>query len=216
MAEKTDYAQIIESRRYPGKELMSSARFLVILFAIFALFIFIFTNVLIGVQVNGSSMEPTLYGGKMTASGRYYGGDYLFVNALATPDYGDIIVFHATSEISDNSELIKRVIGLPGDTIYAENGVLYRKHAGESDYRKVEEPYLGEAWTQTLEEYTVPEGEVYVLGDHRSVSRDSREFGSIPLKSVVGVVMGWSLRHKDVLTEIFEVLHRIRGWFEIG
>ena len=221
MSERTNYKELIEARRYPQRETMSTMRFFAVLLAVFAVFIFVFTNVLIGVQVNGSSMEPTLYGGVMGSDGKYHGGDYLFVNTLDTPAHGDIIVFHATPEISNNSELIKRVIGLPGDTIYAQSGVLYRKNAGEDRFSVVEEPYLGEVWTETLpkagahEEYivdgtiVVPEGMVYVMGDHRSVSSDSRSFGPIPMRSIVGVVTGWSLKHKKILTTVF-------GFFQFG
>lgn len=221
MSERTNYKELIENRRYPQRETMSTVRFFAALLAVFAIFIFVFTNVLIGVQVNGSSMEPTLYGGVLGSDGKYHGGDYLFVNTLDRPEHGDIIVFHATPSISNNSELIKRVIGLPGDTIKAQNGVLYRKNAGEESFEVVEEPYLGEVWTQTLpapgeQEYyivdgciVVPEGMVYVMGDHRSVSSDSRSFGPIPMSSIVGVVTDWSLKHKKILTAVF-------GFFQFG
>ncbi len=225
MSERINYEEVIESRRYPERETLSTLRFFAVLLAVFAAFIFVFTHVLIGVQVSGSSMEPTLYGGKPNGDGTYSGGDYLFVNTLDRIDYGDIIVFHATPDISDNSELIKRVIGLPGDSVYAVNGVLYRIRAGSSSPEIVEEPYLGEAWTETFPsagdtrdyvhdgKVVVPEGMVFVLGDHRSVSKDSRSFGPIPLDNVVGVVTGWSLKHRKSLATIFGFFGFIREIF---
>lgn len=157
----------------------------------------------------------------MGSDGKYHGGDYLFVNTLDRPDHGDIIVFHATPNISNNSELIKRVIGLPGDAIRAQNGVLYRKNAGADSFEVVEEPYLGEVWTETFPSpgekrgyivdgcIVVPAGMVFVMGDHRSVSSDSRSFGPIPMDSIVGVVTGWSLKNKKILTAVF-------GFFQFG
>ena len=163
-------------------------------------------------SVSGSSMEPTLHH-----------GDQLIMDKLtyhfSEPERFDIIVFPFQYE--DNTYYVKRVIGLPGDTIKAQNGVLYRKNAGEESFEIVEEPYLGEIWTQTLpapgeQEYyivdgciVVPEGMVYVMGDHRSVSSDSRSFGPIPMSSIVGVVTDWSLKHKKILTAVF-------GFFQFG
>ena len=101
--------------------------------------------------------------------------------------------------------IIKRVIGLPGDTVKAENGVLYRKESGESDFAVVEEAYLGEEWTGDIQPTTVAEGNIYVLGDHRSVSLDSRELGQLKLADVMGVVTGWSLACKGFLTGLFGI-----------
>lgn len=196
------------NRRYPKRETRSMLRFFAVLIAVFALFIFIFTNVIIGVQVNGSSMYPTLYGGVLTSDGTYKGGDHLFVCAWDTPERGDIVVFHHPK--GTGTELIKRVIALPGDTIYADYGVLYRKQEGETQFTVVSEPYLGEVWNRDshIEEVTVPEGMLYVMGDNRNNSEDSRRFGFVPQKNVIGVVTDWSLRWKDILSSIFGFFNR--------
>ncbi|GGF15806.1 signal peptidase I [Halobacillus andaensis] len=134
--------------------------------------------------VDGESMEPTLYDGNL-----------LMVNKIAYDirdiDRTDVIVFHANPE----EDYVKRVIGLPGDEISFENDILYIN--GEA----VAEPYLdqlrpndGEVFTEdfTLEEVTgetvVPEGELFVMGDNRRDSLDSRSFGFVSIEQIVGEV----------------------------
>ncbi|WP_419465884.1 signal peptidase I [Bacillus spongiae] len=135
------------------------------------------------IVVDGSSMVPTLQSGERMIMNKI---SYHFKE----PDRFDIIVFHAPG----NKDYIKRVIGLPGDEIKYQNDVLYIN--GEA----YEEPYLdeykamfeGNNYTEdfTLEgvmsENTVPEGHVFVLGDNRPVSQDSRTIGPIKMEDVVG------------------------------
>ena len=199
MEEQNKFGELLEERRNPHKEFLSTLRFFVVLLAIFLCFTILFTQIFIGVQVVGSSMEPTLYE-----------GDYLFINATVSPEHGDIVVIEANERdsVHDQTEhkwIIKRVIGLPGDTIYAEDGELYRKEAGEDSFEKVEEPYLGEDWSENnnIAEQTIGEGKVFVLGDHRSVSLDSRTLGQLELANVMGVVTDWSLAQKEFLTGLF-------------
>ncbi len=196
------------NRRFPELEFHSMLRFFAVLIGVFAIFVFVFTNVIIGVQVNGASMYPTLYGGELTADGTYKGGDRLFVCAWDTPQRGDIVVFHHPA--GKNTELIKRVIALPGDTIYADYGVLYRKEAGETEFSVVSEPYLGEVWVRDVHipETTVPEGMLFVMGDNRNNSEDSRKFGFVPQENVIGVVTGWSLRWKEIISTVFGFFSR--------
>ncbi|WNF35478.1 signal peptidase I [Bacillaceae bacterium IKA-2] len=139
------------------------------------------------IVVDGESMMPTLQN-----------SDRLIVNkigyTISKPERFDIIVFHATSE----KDYIKRVIGLPGDSIAYENDELYLNG------QLVEELYLAEYQTEyqkdayslpftgdfTLEDFTgidvVPEGHLFVLGDNRQHSKDSRHIGFISYDSVVG------------------------------
>lgn len=135
------------------------------------------------ILVDGDSMMPTLND-----------RDKLIVNKIGykigAPDRFDIVVFHATSE----KDYIKRVIGLPGDSITYDDDVLYIN--GEA----IDEPYLQEYKNSathlpltenfTLNEVTgydvVPENHIFVLGDNRQYSRDSRHIGVIPYNEVVG------------------------------
>lgn len=196
---ETCYAELMEERRDPNRASVAMLRFLCILLFAFCVLLFLFTQVLVGVQVCGESMSPTLYGGELASDGTYRGGDYLFVFTFASPDYGDIVVFHSDEE---NEELIKRVIGLPGDTISAQGGVLYRTSA-DGETVTVEEPYIADGWRGNIRPYTVPEGCLYVLGDNRNNSLDSRSFGAIEEESVLGVATGWSLACKEFLSDLF-------------
>lgn len=135
--------------------------------------------------VDGKSMEPTLSDGNLLMVNKVL-YDWQDVN------HGDVIVFHA----NENEDYVKRVIGLPGDTIEYKNDTLYLNG------KKVEEPYLdpyrkndGKPLTRdfTLEEITggvkeVPEGRIFVLGDNRRESLDSRYFGFVPIETIVGKV----------------------------
>lgn len=114
-------------------------------------------------------------------------GDRVLVNKLSYKLHdvhrGDLVVFERppgqpASEIKD---LIKRVVGLPGDEIEARNGTVY------VDGKKLDEPYLVDGvTTDNLPRQTVPDGEVFVMGDNRGDSADSRVFGPIDEDSIVG------------------------------
>lgn len=137
--------------------------------------------------IPSGSMEPTLDR-----------GDRVLVNKLSYDLHdvrrGDVIVFELKpDQVGPDGikDLIKRVIGLPGDVIETRDGVVY------IDGRAVEEPYLAagtitgdpeDGQNPSIEPQTVPEGHVYVLGDNRSNSADSRypNRGPIPIDSIVG------------------------------
>ncbi|UOR13180.1 signal peptidase I [Halobacillus amylolyticus] len=134
--------------------------------------------------VDGESMEPTLYDGNLLMVNKVV-YDWQGVNR------GDVIVFHA----NEKEDYVKRVIGIEGDHIAFENDVLY------VNGRRVPEPYLeelrpddGRLFTRdfTLEGVTdqsvVPEGHLFVMGDNRRDSLDSRYFGFVPVESIVGKV----------------------------
>ncbi|GAE93629.1 signal peptidase I [Gracilibacillus boraciitolerans JCM 21714] len=133
--------------------------------------------------VNGKSMEPTLHDGNLLMVNK-------MIYDLKAIDRFDVIVFHA----NEKEDYVKRVIGQPGDHIAYKDDVLYIN--GE----EVEESYLaqyripGEILTEdfTLEEVTnekvVPEGKLFVLGDNRKKSYDSREIGFVDQETVVGKV----------------------------
>jgi signal peptidase I len=98
------------------------------------------------------------------------------------PERGDIIVFDPPT-VSEKP-YIKRVIGLPGETVTIENGAVFIN--GE----KLEEPYLEEGITECTRSRCDPvrvgEGEVYVLGDNRRNSSDSRIFGAVSVDNIIG------------------------------
>ncbi|MCP4436258.1 MAG: signal peptidase I [Actinomycetia bacterium] len=130
-------------------------------------------------QIPSGSMEETLLI-----------GDRVLVNHLSYRlhdiNRGDVIVFSrpdtAPADPGDPDDLIKRAIGLPGETIQSIDGVVH------IDGKPLDEPYLGPG-TATFdidEPVVVPEGEVFVLGDNRGNSEDSRYIGSIPTDTVTG------------------------------
>lgn len=133
-------------------------------------FIFFLVNGFIGrYRIDGSSMNPTLADGQ-----------YLIVNNfsyyLNEPEQGEIIVFHhPTSELN----LIKRVIGTPGDHVVVENGTVTVN--GEA----LTEPYIS-APPQYRGEWTVPEDNYFVLGDNRNASSDSHTWSFLPEDHIVG------------------------------
>lgn len=129
--------------------------------------------------VEGESMETTLHNREKLVVNKA-------VYLLREPQRGEIVVFHAEA----GRDYIKRVIGVAGDTIEMRNDTLY------VNGNVVPEPYLAENQEKVKDEnrpltsdfgpVTVPEGQIFVLGDNRRNSHDSRALGSISIESVVG------------------------------
>lgn len=106
---------------------------------------------------------------------------------------GDIVIFRSDLELEDTGKkklLIKRVIGIPGDVITISDGNLYINGS------RMEESYIADGGTPgEVYNTLVGKGEVFVMGDHREVSRDSREFGCVEKDRIVGraVLRLWPL-----------------------
>ncbi len=99
---------------------------------------------------------------------------------------GDIVVFDPPATVVDEADtpFIKRIVGLPGETVSIDNGKVY------VDGTPLEEPYLFEGQQTNAggsrHSWTVPDGDVFVMGDHRQASSDSRLFGPISASSIIG------------------------------
>ncbi|SHN59744.1 signal peptidase I [Desulfitobacterium chlororespirans] len=114
---------------------------------------------------------------------------------------GDIIVFHPPSEAHASDDFIKRLIALPGDTV----GI--RNHQTYINGQAIDEPYLAEPQIKTMEPVVVPEGYVFVMGDNRNDSKDSREWGFLPMDSITGRTLFryWPLEHFGVKVQGYVV-----------
>ena len=145
------------------------------------------------VRVDGPSMQPNLQNNERVVCIKQ-----------AKIHRGSVVVFDANGvdpQVSVKTEYVKRVIGLPGDTVEAKNGNLY------VNGKKVDQSYISKSerssgtgtwtlhsisqensWVLHNGAYKVPKGEYFVLGDHRSVSNDSRYWGFVPKSKIVGVV----------------------------
>jgi signal peptidase I len=122
-------------------------------------------------RVHGQSMEPSLHSDQRLivekVSYRLHG-----------PRRGDVVVFSAPQQSEEL--LIKRVVGLPGETVEIRDGKVYIN--GTS----LDEPYLDQKTRGHLESMVVPPLHVFVLGDNRSFSNDSRAFDAVPIRNILG------------------------------
>ncbi len=137
------------------------------------------------VRVENISMQPTLYS-----------GEFVLVNKLAyklgSPHIGDIIVFPYPKDPAE--KYIKRVIGVPGDIIRIANGTVYVNN------QALDEPYIAQEPNYNGE-WTVPPGQLFVLGDNRNQSSDSHVWGFVDISQVVGkaLVIYWPLDKLQIL-----------------
>jgi signal peptidase I len=143
------------------------------------------------VRVDGFSMVPTLQD-----------GEYVLVNRLAfrnkLPERGDIIVF-VSPQVSD-LDLIKRVIGLPGDNVKISGGEV------RVNGQVLEEPYIAAAPIYNGE-WDVPEGNLFVLGDNRNDSSDSHAWGLLPVENVIGkaILIYWPIPEWNLIDHVESV-----------
>jgi len=148
---------------------------------------FLIDAVVARVRVENISMEPTLLP-----------GEFLLVNKLAyrfgDVQHGDIIVFHFPQNPID--DYIKRVIGLPGDTVEITNGTVI------IDGQKINEPYI-KAPPDYDGVWQVPDGSIFVLGDNRRQSSDSHSWGFVPMENAVGraILIYWPVQKIRILNE---------------
>ncbi len=135
--------------------------------------VFIITVLWQPVRVEGTSMQPGLMN-----------HDRLFINKFffrfEKIHRGEIVVFHYP--LDPRKSYIKRVIGLPGQTIKIVRGQVY------IDGQPIKEPYVPARYrdTRSMAPLVIPPHMYFVLGDHRSISSDSRDFGPVPRKLIYG------------------------------
>jgi len=171
-------------------------------------------------EIEGPSMEPTLLNGDRVVVSKFSYGLFLpFMNeAVASwglPSVGDVVIVRSPR---DNVDIVKRVVGLPGDTIELRDGVVYRNneavpHESKGSCGDHTSGPFGCEWVEerlgdhtfrisrdldsvrtTRGPITIEPDHIYVLGDHRDRSNDSRALGTIPIARVKGHVLSiyWS------------------------
>src|SRR5690606_9146534 len=96
----------------------------------------------------------------------------------AEPQRGDVVVFPYPND--PDEDYIKRVISLPGERIAIYAGLVY------INGQALQEPYVSEAVRLDMSERVVPPGHVFVIGDNRNASSDSREWGALPVEDIIG------------------------------
>src|SRR5437764_8235298 len=127
------------------------------------------------VKVEGTSMMPGL-----TDQDRIFINKYTYFFGVGSITRDDLVVFHFPLDPSQS--YIKRVIGLPGDTVEIRDGSVYVNR------KKLDEPYVPPEYRDhvSMPEKPVPANQYFVLGDHRSSSNDSRAWGFVERREIYG------------------------------
>ena len=177
MSEKPYYEQQFETvaqetrRKKSGGGLLE---FLIILIISFALvFGFVRPFVVEAFYIPSESMVPTLEIGDRVLANK-------FIYRFTEPERGDIVVFKSVE--GGEEDLIKRVVGIPGDKISVKNGTLF------VNGKPQKESYVNKSFPDRsfAAPTKVPPNHVFVMGDNRANSRDSRFFGPVPEKNIEG------------------------------
>ena len=122
-------------------------------------------------EVYQTSMEPSFFQGQrvVVVKAVYWWGE---------PQRGDVVIFTAPN--GNDEEYIKRIIGVPGDTVEVLHGVVYVNGF------KLDEPYVKNSFSYSLPEQVVPVDNFFVLGDNRDVSNDSHRGWFLPRSHLIG------------------------------
>ncbi|MBW2464253.1 MAG: signal peptidase I [Deltaproteobacteria bacterium] len=175
-------------------------------------------------EIEGPSMEPTLLNGDRVVVAKFAYGLFLPFTTSAMlswgePERGDVVIVNSPH---DNIDIVKRVIGLPGDAVWVEDDIVYLNdeavpqeelgacadltpHLSGTTAECIAERIDGYTYRTSREmgggsadsqegHITVPPGHVFILGDHRDRSNDSRFFGTVPINRIKGraLMMYWS------------------------
>lgn len=148
------------------------------------------------VVVDGPSMQPNLYTGEIVAAGKI---EY----RMSKPKRGDIVIVRFPDS---DKNYIKRVIGLGGERLSISDGSVF------IDGKKLDEPYVAYPKREVVDEFTVPADSIFVMGDNRIDSTDSRagSVGPIPLNEVVGRAYSiiWPLNRLEKLTNYTGIIEK--------
>ncbi len=139
-----------------------------------ACILFIRIRYLIVVEVTSDSMSPTIMRGErlLFLRGAYFN---------SVPNRGDIVVLQ--NPMNKEELIVKRVVGLPRESIASYRGKVYISG------KPLDEPYVDGVATIGIQAIIIPDGCVYLLGDNRLLSEDSRDFGPVPIKHLLGKLL---------------------------
>jgi signal peptidase I len=178
--------------RPPSRRLAGGVRTIVVIALAAVVVVVLRVFVVASFYIPSGSMEPTLHGCTGCQP------DRVLVDKLSyrfqSVSRKDVVVFRKPAGVTvDDADLIKRVIGLPGDVISAHGRSVY------VDNRVLSEPYVNAQCdgTDDFGPITVPPGRYFVMGDNRCDSYDSRKFGAIARSSIVGRAFAviWPVKH---------------------
>lgn len=161
---------------------------------IFAVFLVIYVFLFRPFKVSGNSMDPT-----------FFDKQYILTNIIALkfgkPQKGDVVVFKSPPD--PEKDYIKRIIGVPSDTVSIKDGSVYvnGKILDQSRYLKPSVKTYGGSFLHENELVTVPSDQYFVMGDNRSGSSDSREWGFVPIKYIIGksLFVYWPLNTMQII-----------------
>ncbi len=126
--------------------------------------------------VDGPSMNPN-----------FHNRQILLVNKVVyrfhEPERGDVVVFHPPG--NRQGDYIKRIIGLPGESVEIKEGIVYI-HKEDGSVVPLDEPYITQPAGAAFQIVKIPENEYFVLGDNRNNSSDSRDGWTVPRQNIVG------------------------------
>lgn len=181
---------------------------LIILITLLFLNVFVQSFWLSPVEVSGTSMEKTLQH-----------EDWLLIDKFAKPQRGEVVVFKATKY--DN--YIKRIIATGGDQLYSKKGVIFLKVKGSDDFVELNEDYayfdsiygFGTYLDKSYRDIpltTIEEGKMFVLGDNRWGSKDSRQIGQVDESTIIGIVPKWAIENRHSYAWYYDFIERVNVW----
>lgn len=199
-----------KNKKTPVPLIVMSA--VLIVFAVIVLLDSLRAMFLFTVEIRGSSMMNTLYGGERVGSD-YRGGDIVYALRNFSAERGDVVIIDTAAsdayvgnggDVFTSQIIIKRLIAVEGDSVKCEEGVVYLKEAG-GEYAALDEPYAIMDERYSFPEVTIGDGQIFFLGDNRPVSLDSQEvvaygYDLFEEDSIIGVVPEWAIAIKDFTT----------------
>lgn len=173
MTELSDIDQVVVPAE-PGRGDVIARRLLLPLLVFFGVVVLFSYVIFTAMQIDGDSMMPTLHSGDHVLRTKSY----------TDPRRGDIVTVLLKDSYGTN-DIVKRVIGTPGDTVEIRGDVAYVNGVAENTAGKI----IDMRQAVSEKPIVVPAGRVYLMGDNRPVSMDSRFIGTVPLSEVQGKVI---------------------------